>query len=647
MPAIVATLVRTLVQALVTTGILTVAEKYILPLIDKAIAETAKAFGATEDEAQDIVANEILQFAETAGILVLTLRTKMPTKIAERLGFTTKGWNKRKLLPKQAQKAASVPKVASISKGTTAAEASLIGETVAKTKGMSLVNVAALGVIISQVISVPTQVFFAAAQYIDFANWEGPYQGTFQKIIGFFGIEADRPNPKARTISNDVWDRIYATVEELNPETIAFPWTGEVRPYTRANLADAVDHFAANLAVDGKATSFKTVFGMLLPTISIRGKSGTGTPGSASPYYGTAKNVTASSGGSSAASVVSSLTTPKVQVFSGVLSQGYLGKGLEFQSRPDDLIENSQEMLNAAANNLAPWLASLTSRITYQVRVVSSITTKDGFTQKGSVVQVISGYSATGVPKYKTVVNKFAVLELYILNDKKARVKIETIVLGPVDSVKFQVSANTLTQIENAIQNVIATTDINDVKGVQTINPVTITTPPSSVVANTGNTSLLPVGTAVNAQGQPRAYKYYMNAENQPSKMLELDNPAAQGYREITQGEYNTVVAEIAKQREEAAMVYTGSITGGNTSTGSTATTQSATGTVSSQGTAPSSRPGANANTLSEWYNANGQSLPSVSERSQIYASYGLGQASYYTGTAEQNTKLLAKLKGL
>jgi hypothetical protein len=54
---------------------------------------------------------------------------------------------------------------------------------------------------------------------------------------------------------------------------------------------------------------------------------------------------------------------------------------------------------------------------------------------------------------------------------------------------------------------------------------------------------------------------------------------------------------------------------------------------------------GLNALTLSEWYQSQGQALPSVSERSVIYERLGLGPSSFYTGTSEQNTKLLNALK--
>ena len=66
-----------------------------------------------------------------------------------------------------------------------------------------------------------------------------------------------------------------------------------------------------------------------------------------------------------------------------------------------------------------------------------------------------------------------------------------------------------------------------------------------------------------------------------------------------------------------------------------------ATVTTSSQDTAKQK-----ATTLYEFYNAIGQPLPSMQTRAAFYQMLGLGQSSYYVGTAEQNTKLLAKLQG-
>lgn len=48
---------------------------------------------------------------------------------------------------------------------------------------------------------------------------------------------------------------------------------------------------------------------------------------------------------------------------------------------------------------------------------------------------------------------------------------------------------------------------------------------------------------------------------------------------------------------------------------------------------------------LFEYYTGQNKSLPSIAERGQIYEQQGLGSASLYGGTAEQNTALLGKLQ--
>jgi hypothetical protein len=52
----------------------------------------------------------------------------------------------------------------------------------------------------------------------------------------------------------------------------------------------------------------------------------------------------------------------------------------------------------------------------------------------------------------------------------------------------------------------------------------------------------------------------------------------------------------------------------------------------------------ANPSTLYEYFSAKGQPLPSISERAKLYESLGLGSASNYVGTGDQNTALLGKL---
>lgn len=645
MPALVAVVTRTIIQAIVTTGILTAAQAFLIPIINKCILEVSEFFGATEEEAKDIVANEILQFAETAGILVLTLRTKMPTLIAERLGFTSKGWVLRKLSPTLAAKVGGKAVTGAVAVAVTTAEVTKIAETVAVSRGISASVVTTVYKGIMSFVGVTALVAMTIGNFIDFANWQGAYQKTFEKLFTALGFPPDTPMPKSKAVSADTWSKIYSIVETLNPESIAFPWDGVTKPYSRNNLADAVDHFAANLALQGIDTTYKNVWGLLLPCIKLKSGTNTSLAGSL--------NTTTSA---------STIVVPKIQVFTGVLSQGVLGVGLEFQARPDDMIESAKELVDAASNNLAPFLSALASRVTYQVKIVSSITTKDGFVQKGSVRQVISSYDTKGNPKYKTVVNKFATLDINVLTDKGTRVKIATIVLGPVDSVKFQVGQQTISNVDSTLRGLVTTSDINDIKGVSTVNPITITTPPQQVTQTQTTapstpqvTQTTPVTTGGN---KPEGFRFSYNESGTDIYTANDGNRYyADGSRYVEKVVNRVGLYQVEKSNTpdgyevifyspgvtpNASLLYPGAPAPSSTfpSWKPTKSTSSQT-TTSTSGT----KPGANASTLAEWYSANGWALPSIEVRSTLYQNLGLGQAAYYVGSAEQNTKLLTKLK--
>src|SRR3990172_3567107 len=98
MPVIVALLVRSIIQMAITLGVISFAQKYLLPLIDFALVEVMTKFGVDEEKAKDIVSNELLKYAEAIGIGVLLLRAKLPTIVAEKLGFSSKGWAMRNVV---------------------------------------------------------------------------------------------------------------------------------------------------------------------------------------------------------------------------------------------------------------------------------------------------------------------------------------------------------------------------------------------------------------------------------------------------------------------------------------------------------------------------------------------------------------------
>ena len=565
MPVVVAIAIRYIIMAAVQLGLWTLIEKYGLPLLNKAIIAIMEAFGVPEQTAKDIMANQIIIAFEEVGIFAITLRSKLPIKVAEYLGFTSKGYTVRTLSQAVQAKVGSTAIAATSKAVVSAAEVTAIAEVVSASHKVSAFSIKTLLNYIITGIGLSTGVFFMIAQYIDFANWQGPYQKVFQGLLSKFGINSDTPLPKANTISADNWKRLYSVIEELKPLGISFPFSNINKPYSRQALSDLVDEVASNMTLQKINPTYKNIIAIVLPLIKLENKERTDTE-----IDTILKKITTAT----AVVTTGSTSTPSVKVFTGIVSQGVVGTGLVFTPRPDDLIESVDELTTAAVNNLSSYLSTLLRKIVYEVKVVSSVTGTNGFRQTGTTQKIQTGTYKNGLPKYKTVTNKFAILIIYAVTDKGSRSKLSTIVLGPVNSAKLIVGQNDLQTLENKLPALTTTSDITEIQTIVSNNPVNVTAPaqPTQPVAQTTQTASQPVQTA----SQP------VQTASQPVQTTEP-----------------VIVIKL----------------------------------------------GANATNLSEWYAANGQSLPPLSVRAEAYQALGLGQASYYTGTAEQNWRLLNVLK--
>lgn len=609
MPVIVALAIRALIQMAITLGLVNLAERFVLPLINTAIAKVISLFGVDEETAKDFMANEIIVFAESVGIGALTLRAKIPTKIAEKLGFTSKGFLRRTISSQQKSK---LPTTTSSQTISTLSPQQLATELTAIGQSQGLGYASSMGSFFNtsmKILGVGGVAYLGLINTIDFANWNGAYEKTFQKIFSYVGLKPDAIVPKANTISADMWKKIYSVIEELGPRGISLPGENFDVPYSRENLIKLVDHTVAYMVANGQTANFKNVIGIMLPLIQI-------TPGaSVKDDFGGGPNASfaltpGQFGGS---------TTPAItKVFTGIVSQGVVGEGLVFEARPDDLIESIEELKTAAGNNLSSYLATLPGKIVYEVKVVSSITTKEGFKQTGTAQRIQTGTYQNGQPKYKTVVNKFATVVLYAMTDKGTRSKLTTIVLGPVDSAKLLVGQNDLRTLETELPSLITTTDINEIQNIsqptQTQQPAAPYVPPVQAV-------------------EPAFFQYRKVAG-------ETFNNVIQKFK-ISMDQFLAVNGGINRDPGNwpglERIAFDVNIPKGASASG--------TAPAVSSPAATSGKPGAGAATLFEWYQAQGQALPSVQARSVIYQNLGLGQASFYTGTAEQNTKLLNALK--
>lgn len=331
--------------------------------------------------------------------------------------------------------------------------------------------------------------------------------------------------------------------------------------------------------------------------------------------------------------------------------------------RANDLIDNAAELEQAALNNVVPVLQGMAWRLSYEIKIVPSVKTASGFMQKGTVQKVVVGYDKKGQPKYKSVYNKFAVMSLFINTEKGTHSKFATIVLGPVDWIQFQKANVNLGQVS---ANISQRTTAGAVVSMQA-KPTEAGAPTGEIVAP-APTQMTPAVTApkiapnsvpatgvFQSQNPPLFGNLYKKAGNE---ILSF-NPYPELY---TKEETDRLSPDPGKfggneQKLKDRGVNTAQIQAvqfldlsgvGKYPMRAVPFNEFFIYTITPIGTIAPETPKtvALATTLFEYYKAKGETLPSVEERSKLYEQLKLGTANYYTGTYEQNTKLLSSLQG-
>lgn len=629
----------------VTLGIISLVEKYVLPLINRGIAAIVEVFGVSEEDAKDIMSNEILIFAESVGVGALTLRTKIPTKIAERLGFTAKGFNKRMLVGKAdvIKKGSSVGAI--IAPGGTITLNTIEASAVVLKSKSVLSGFATAFDLVLKTLGVTFVGFIAVNNFIDFGNWNsGAYQKTFQKILALVTgglLVPDEDYRKTKTVSPEVFDKVFNTYKIGGVVGINDPYKKQTVLFTRDNMIDLLDVVGADLLRTTQRASTKDV--LLASQLFMIFKESKEAP-------------------AAAAAVAKAATLPKIKVFTGVLTQGKLGETDPFITRETDLIDSAQELQDAALNNLAAFLVALPGRIIYEIKIVASIITADGFIQRGTAQRVVTGFTTAGAARYKTVINKFAIVSVFVFTQRNVRTKIQTIVLGPVDSVAFQPKASDLTIAEQTIKSNLTTSNVEEIKTITTDQLVDAKqrTEIEEIITERG-TQLLrllkdnPAGFFADVDKLFEAF---------PITRLERDFRAAASTlaqkREIfkTENINPESVPEYQTRKNKLLNFPDPAVTTFRGFAGETMFLQPKEPILKEyQFAGPSATlpdvaiPASNnlnrcfSLTVAEFFDTNRQTYPSVAERSKLYEAFDLGPANWYTGTAEQNFKLLAELK--
>ncbi len=661
MPVIVAAAARYIIIFTIQWVATVLIEKYVLGIINKAIKAIMVTFGVDEETAKDIMANEVIQTAEFVVAGALVMKSKMPIKIAELLGFTTKGFSLRKLTTAVQSKVSNTTSLVQKSAPVSPSSLKEVVELVSLQRGTSTNVISKAFSGLSKWADKAFLYSLAFANIIDFGNWNsGAYQKLAQKVIAVasFGlITPDTPTPKSSVLSDDTWNRVFNTYKEQGAKGINDPKKAMTVLFTRQNMIDLVDNIASMLAIDGVQTSFKNVIEAVTPFIII-------------PQNAEILSNSSTSGSITSNTSITQAESTAVKVFTGILSSGTIGDGLSFTPRQDDLIENMAELQQAINNNVAPFITSLIGRITYEVKVTSSVIVK-GVRRYGTTQIIQTGNTKTGKAVMKTVRNKFAVVDLFLAKEDGGRTKIGSVILGPTNAINFQPGENDLANLSQVVSKNILTSNTDEISTIATNTPTSIVTPSNSNVTggvSAGTVGQTPAVSAVPAELPPvnidiggRSVLVNGNIFNEiVGKIKEGSMTIEQGAKVLTTSNAGLYANIFGAQ---AALAYSAGIDvpykrdynygsiptfvepqrESNNTQNSVSSTSSSTASQNTQSSLPQGA--LQATTLSTFYNALGQSLPSIESRGQTYQSLGLGQAAFYTGTAEQNTRLLQALK--
>lgn len=645
MPALAVTLIRFLVVAIIQTGAYVVASNALERLADYLRDVLTKNSDLSKEDIDTTLRDEIIDAVTLIGVTVFSLKTKIPLRLAEKLGLTSN--ITKKLATSQTK--------AKVTNALT--KAGLLGG--------STTQLALKALLLSFAGSLPWLPSLVQ-QFGDQATFNPKNANNYYET--FFGVRPfkepgtlDSPGPFGATAFND-----YAYALETQGITgINDPYKYQTVQYSRAALADLIFAVYGDYLAQGQRLTESKIVPLLPQYYIIRNQP--------TPRLQNKTGVTSTP-----------QVAPPKTVFVGTVSQGRLAAATDFEPRQDDLITDINELDEVLRDNLSLFLQSALGRFVYETKVVSSVTTRDGFTQRGQTQQVVSGYNKDGTPKYKTVTNRFAVADVYFITDRGTRTKAGRITLGPTDAVRFHPSSSELNDLDLSIRDSGYTKTLSDVTTVQESKATTILSKPEpqplavqtfDKISSDALARLFREG-ALNANPPPD--QLYADTGKRIYVVPNLASVDAGIFESVEEylkaheaGKHYNVIRERLKERygidfdklptrNIADLQQTAILAGYDTQE----VYNPGTGNVKLPifnatsipeliallgGSDPSQAigigPACQAANLSAFFAARGEKLPSVEVRSILYEQFDLGARSYYVGSGTQNVKLLAKLK--
>lgn len=321
---------------------------------------------------------------------------------------------------------------------------------------------------------------------------------------------------------------------------------------------------------------------------------------------------------------------------------------ITYKARENNIVSSQAELQQSIINTLNIFFNAFIGKLEYKLHLVSSITTQDGSTQNASAIQVQTGTYKDGRPKYKTIVNRFAVIDVYLTLPLQSKKKLTRLSLAPVNILGYKPTNAELDILSQNIGSILNNGIIN-IQTPQTPTPTNQTTP-----TNTPPTAPPPPPASIRINfGATLPLDIKLSTFNQFVDMVRAGTHTPAEASDALYDYIKKTVEAAGGSSQVAGLVILDSY-GLNANQYGQLATDNARGAIASviqaEATKPvpqqtSGKPGENTLTLLEYYTALKTPLPTVAERALIYEKFGLGPAPTYVGAVEQNIDLLAKLK--
>ncbi len=472
MPLLLLTLLRPFVMWTMTIIPTLIIANLIAELLKAMVGAVAEHYGIPEDDARIVVANKIIDIAALLGVGTGALVTKIGVKGADYLGIKSISSAKRTLTPEIMAKMSQIDR-APTSKATAGKK---MWSYITKIPGTKILMIMML------FQQMGDWYFFKTSLFYD----------TINAIFGIDAKSVSAENAPPAGFTRPEFDAYAKALVSSGVVGISSQQAQQTQLYSEENLNMLLTWAYGQQLKTGESTGPKAIQAIVEKYYIRKSGSTTSSPVTYTPASGTS-------------TPPAGQQPVKTQIFTGVVKSGVLGAPKQFESVGDGYITSNDDLMETASQTLANFILTLPAKFNYEIAIVSTFKTAGGFPLKGESVRIVTGHNKDGTPRTKLIYKKFAVIHVWLvdLNGRKITILKEN--MGQVNSTDYTPTPAQLAQVSASITPSIFTSNVENITGLVSHTPVTISSPAQTPAQGSFTPSPIPAPTLAPV-GIPRPY---------------------------------------------------------------------------------------------------------------------------------------------